>query len=179
MDTLLAPVGATALLLRSATSIVESLTVLMPDVRDVPDEVLRLAYLDVQVNLRILDVIPSSGGAPGTDAQYFAYAESLRLASLLALVLQWRTRAPLDVGAVFARRKTWQRLADELDAPDLVALASKVVVAGEALRAIAKVPVDVRTRTRVRTRLRNLKSWMQMLEAALRTHPQIERLRSS
>jgi hypothetical protein len=158
--------AATTRLLREARALLEELRTWV-SAEEVPAHVLRTAFLDVELNLRLLDVVPGRGGAPEGDPAWFAYGPKLRLASLTALLLAWRDRNATLPARLFQKRSGFERAARQLEDMTLLGLARKALVAGETFLALADIPPEARSPSRLRTRLRNLRQWFLMLRAAM------------
>lgn len=160
-------VQSTAALLRSAKSIVDDVRSVLPDGHDVPNEILRMVYLDCEYNIRVLEVMPQTGGAKGTDPAYFDYAHLLRTDAILALLLEWPNERSYSVQGILSQKKYWSEKASKLRQKDLLSLARQVLVACQTLQAISHVSPKVRNKTQVRTRLKNVKVWLEMLRAVM------------
>ncbi len=176
---------AVAVGLRSSASIVRGAKELVGELAEVfgnellPDQLLRVAYLDIEYNRRILDVLPTSatkGAAGGTDKAYFQYGPLFRIDSLVAVLMQFRTNKT-------EIRKDWlsgtQRTRDVmkiLDRQDIISLTREVVVSIQALQAIATIPVEARTKVAIRRRLLNVRTRLEMLRDVLKREDALKAL---
>lgn len=150
----------------------------------VSDEVLRLALLETEYNLALLDVVKPQKGVPSDDGRLFAFADRMRLDAISALLLEWRpVEAPRrDWRDGLGLRAAWERIADAFDADDdkhLLAVARFIVVRGQALRALGEIDPAVRKKLHVRTRLENLRDANRVLREALRSRDVLEFLTHS
>ena len=171
--TLSTGISSTSSLIRSARTLIEDLRALSRRPEMVADEVLRTLYLDVEFNLRVLDVLPDNAQNTGSEPSYFAYAPLLRTDAMLALLMEWPAERRIHVGDLVRRQSNWERMLEKLDEQTLLGLCRKVLIACQALQAISSVPAEARNRTRIRQRLRNVKAWLRLLHAVLREHPSL------
>lgn len=171
-----AGISSTSSLIRSARALIEDLRALAKRPDLVADEVLRTLYLDVEFNLRVLEVLPSNPNNASSDPAYFAYAPLLRTDAMLALLMEWPAERRVHVSDLVRRQSNWERMSEALDEQTLVGLCRKVLIACQALQAISSVPAEARNRTRIRQRLLNVKAWLRLLHAVLREHPSLRPL---
>ena len=169
--------ATTTSILRGARELTEELKKVFSD-ELVPAELLRVVYLDVEYNLRLLDIVPGSSqkkAAPGTDPVYFNYGKHLRWESLVAMLLQFsQKRTELPTGLVLTRDQ--KKVERSLDRQEVVSLTREVVLSIQVFQTIADIPPGARRPTMVRRRLYNVRTRLQMLQKVLRNEDTLKAL---
>ena len=161
----------------------EELNAFFGDKGLVPAELLRVVYLDVEYNLRLLDIVPGSSqkkkkAARGTHPVYFEYGKHLRLESLVAMLLQFsQSHTEIPEGVVVTKRE--KKVADALNRREIVCLAREVVLSIQVFRAIPDIPPEARRPAMVRRRLYNVRTRLRMLRDALRDEETLQALSES
>lgn len=171
--------ATTTSIIRGARELTEELNALLGDGGLVPAELLRVVYLDVEYNLRVLSVVPdesTKGAAGGTDSAYFQYAHLLRIDSLVAVLMEFRDKHSTLSGRWFSKIEGYKEVLKDLKTKDLLSLTREVVISVQALQAISSLDPEVRKRTRNRERLLNVRTRLQMLRAVLTQQKVLESL---
>jgi len=161
--------NATTTIIRGARELTEELTRVFPT-ELVPAELLRVVFLDLEFNLRLLDVLPSpaqKGAAAGTDEIYFQYGDHLRLDGLVAMLLQFSQKRTEIPTGLFGTRDE-KKIAAKLDRQEVVSLAREVVLSIQVLQTLPGIPAEARRPTMVRRRLYNIRTRLRMLRKVLR-----------
>ena len=160
--------ATTTSIIRGARELTEELKKVFSD-ELVPVELLRVVYLDVEYNLRLLAIVPGSSqkkAAPGTDPVYFSYGKHLRLESLVAMLLQFsqkRTEIPKGLFDTIQQKK----VSKSLDRQEIVSLTREVVLSIQVFQTIPDIPPEARRPTMVRRRLYNVRTRLRMLRKVL------------
>ena len=168
--TVISALGATKASLELVRSIVDLRGV---DQNQVPDEIARLALLETEFNIALLEVVKFSG-VPSSDTGYFEFANQLRMDAISALLMTWmksssQAAAKSSWLGSFRQTKSWEDVARELDTDaSPLDVARYIVVRGGAFAAIGRLPEHVRSRTYGHARLRRLLAANQALREALK-----------